>query len=73
MNFRSKTEDEAKEALEQTFDHLAEYGITSVDSDDLNYVGDYEKVWNGYTKLDQEKGLNFGAYSHHYVYSIKDI
>ncbi|MEZ5058400.1 MAG: amidohydrolase [Saprospiraceae bacterium] len=73
MNFRSKTEDEAKEALEQTFDHLAEYGITSVDSDDLNYVGDYEKVWNAYTKLDQEKGLTFGAYLHHYVYSIKDM
>ena len=73
MHFRNKTTAQAKKALRESFPHLAEYGITHVDSDDLNYVGDYAKVWKAYTELDQEVGLPFGAYLHHYVYDIDDM
>lgn len=73
MNFRNKTTREAKSALREAFPHLAEYGITSVDSDDLNYVGDYDKVWKAYTDLDKDEGLPFGAYLHHYVFDIDDM
>ena len=73
MKFRSKGVAEAKEALRETLPRLAEYGITHVDSDDLNYVGSYSKVWQTYTELDKEEGLPFGAYLHHYVYSIEDM
>lgn len=73
MNFRAKEVPEAKAALAESFSFLAEYGITHVDSDDLNYLGTYDKVWQAYTELDQEVGLTFGAYLHHYVYSIEDM
>ncbi|MFA0964866.1 amidohydrolase [Roseivirga sp. BDSF3-8] len=73
MNFRNKTCADAKTALKDVFPYLAEYGITHVDSDDLNYVGSYDKVWQAYTELDQEVGLPFGAYLHHYVYWKKDM
>lgn len=73
MHFRSKSVKQAKDALRESYPHLAEYGITHVDTDDLNYVGDYGKVWKAYTKLDQEDGLPFGAYLHHYVYDIDDM
>lgn len=73
MNFRSKSVDEAKEALGGAIPHLAELGITSVDTDDLNYVGDYDKVWQAYTELDKEIELPFRAYLHHYVYRIDDM
>ena len=73
MNFRAKEVPEAKEALREVFPYLAEYGITHIDSDDLNYMGNYEKVWQAYTELDQETGLPFGAYLHHYVYSVDDM
>ena len=73
MHFRSKSEDEARDALADSFSHLAEYGLTHVDSDDLNYVGSYQKVWNAYTDLDKNNGLPFGAYLHHYVFTIDDM
>lgn len=73
MNFRTKSVGEAKEALAAAFPHLAEYGITHIDSDDLNYIGTYDKVWQAYTELDREAGLPAGAYLHHYVYNLEDM
>lgn len=73
INFRAKEVHEAKKALAEVFPYLTEYGITHIDSDDLNYMGEYHKVWQSYTELDQEAGLPFGAYLHHYVYSIEDM
>ncbi len=73
MHFRNKSGEAAREALRNAFSHLAEYGITQVDPDDLNYVGSYQKVWEAYTSLDKEFDLPFGAYLHHYVYSIDDM
>ncbi len=73
MNFRAKEVSEAKVALKEVCRHLGENGITHIDSDDLNYMGTYDKVWKAYTELDQEEGLPFSAYLHHYVYSIKNM
>ena len=73
INFRTKTLKQAKSALKNVLPYLVERGITHVDSDDLNYVGDYDKVWKAYTQLDKEIGLPFGAYLHHYIYSIEDM
>lgn len=73
MNFRSKEVTEAKDSLKKVFPYLAEYGITHIDSDDLNYMGSYDKVWQTYTELDKEVGLPFDAFLHHYIYSIDDM
>lgn len=73
MHFRNKSLKQAKSALKEVIPYVAESGITHVDSDDLNYVGDYDKVWQAYTELDEELGLSFAAYLHHYVYNIDEM
>lgn len=72
-NFRKKTRAQAEKALKDGLPHLAEFGITHIDSDDLNYIGDYGELWKAYTNLDKEGKLSFNAYLHHYVYNIEDM
>ncbi|MTI20991.1 amidohydrolase [Fulvivirga sp. RKSG066] len=73
MNFRNKSTQQAEEALRDGLPHIAEVGITHIDSDDLNYVGDYAKVWKAYSKIDKDGELTCDAYLHHYVYDIDDM
>jgi len=73
MNFRSKPCEVARQAIKDGIPHLAEVGITHIDSDDLNYVGDYGKVWEAYSNLDESNELDCEAYLHHYVYSLDDM
>ncbi|QCK14595.1 amidohydrolase [Mangrovivirga cuniculi] len=73
MHFRNKSTKEAKDAIIDGLPHLAEFGITHIDSDDLNYVGDYSKVWKAYSDLDKKGELTCSAYLHHYVFNIEDM
>lgn len=73
FNFRSKTPDEIAEALETAFPFLSRNGITSVHTDDLNYAGTYQKVWDGYRALEEKHALPLRAFLHHYVFDIEDM
>ncbi len=72
FNFRQKTEEEIREALQDAFQHALRYGVTSVHTDDLNYAGDFTRLWKTYTDLELENKLPIKAYLHHYVYTIDD-
>ncbi len=73
FHFRNKNESEIDNALRHALPFLARSGITSVHSDDLNYAGDYNLVWNCYRALEKEGKLTVRAFLHHYVFNIGDM
>lgn len=69
FHFRQKTEDEVYEAIKDAIPHLLQHGISSIHTDDLNYTGSFERVWNSYRKLEEEGQLPVQVHLHHYVYN----
>ncbi|MCA0983099.1 amidohydrolase [Halobacillus yeomjeoni] len=72
-HFWGRSVDDAKLALETGIPHLSQYGITSVHTDDINFIGTYEKLWQAYTELEQEGKLPLDVHLHHYIFNINDL
>lgn len=72
-HFRQKSEHEIYGAIYDAVPYLLERGITTVHTDDLNFVGDYQKLWNAYTDLEKNGELKIKAFLHHYIFDINDL
>lgn len=72
-HFWGRSVEDAKEALVAAFPYLSEYGLTSVHTDDLNFIGSYEKLWQAYTSLEQDGKLPIDVHLHHYIFNINDL
>ncbi len=72
-HFRNKTEAETYEAIKAAIPHLLEYGITSVQTDDVNFAGSFDQVWRTYTDLEKDGELPIKAQLHHYIYHVEDL
>ncbi|ARI77326.1 amidohydrolase [Halobacillus mangrovi] len=72
-HFWGRSIEDAKEALKKAFPYLSEHGITSVHSDDINFIGSYEQLWQAYTELESEGLLPIDAHLHHYIFNINDL
>ncbi|SDK27844.1 amidohydrolase [Sediminibacillus albus] len=73
FHFRQKSEQEIYEAVNDAMPHLIKNGITSVHTDDLNYAGDYHRLWKAYTSLEKDNRLKIDVQLHHYVYQLADM
>jgi predicted amidohydrolase YtcJ len=73
FHFRQKTEDEVYEAIHDAVPHLLKHGITSIHTDDLNYTGSFDRIWNSYRKLEKEGDLPVQVHLHHYVYNLDNM
>ncbi len=71
-HFWGRSVEDAKEAIEAASPHLSEYGITSVHTDDINFIGTYEKLWQAYTQLEEEGKLPLDVQLHHYIFDKSD-
>jgi predicted amidohydrolase YtcJ len=72
-HFRSRSTEDAKDALLYGIPHLLRHGITTIHSDDLNFIGSYERLWDAYTSLEKEGKLPIRAYLHHYIFKKDDL
>jgi predicted amidohydrolase YtcJ len=72
-HFRSRSTEDAKDALEYGIPHLLKHGITTIHTDDLNFIGSYDRLWDAYTSLEQEGKLPIRAYLHHYIFKKKNL
>lgn len=73
FHFEQKSKKEAKEAIESAIPHLLENGITSLHTDDLNFVVSFNELWEVYTELEQEGKLPIDVFVHHYIFNIEDL
>lgn len=73
FNFRQKNEDEIYEAVLNAVPHLHGKGITSVHTDDLNFVGNYDRLWKTYLDLEKDEHLKIDVHLHHYIFNIDDM
>ncbi|WP_173916813.1 amidohydrolase [Halobacillus sp. Marseille-Q1614] len=73
FHFRQKSKEEVKEAVKEGVRDLAENGITSAHTDDLNYVGSFETLWNAYIELEEEGKMDADVHLHHYIFNIEDL
>ncbi|MFZ3576832.1 amidohydrolase family protein [Virgibacillus sp. DJP39] len=73
FNFRQKSEEEVYEAVEDALFYLLSKGITSTHTDDLNFVGSYDRLWNAYLRLEKVGHLKIDVFLHHYIYNINDL
>lgn len=73
FHFRCKSKEEIDSALQSALPHLARWGITSVQTDDLNYAGTYSKVWKSYRLLEKKGMLSLRTYLHHYIFGKYDM
>ena len=72
-HFRGRSVEDAKEAIKSGIPHLLQHGITSIHTEDLNFIGSFEKLWSAYTELEKEGELPIRAYLHHYLFHLEDI
>ncbi|RDI47958.1 amidohydrolase [Falsibacillus pallidus] len=72
-HFRGRSVADAKEAIKMGIPHLLRHGITAIHTEDLNFIGSYEKLWSAYTELEQEGELPITCLLHHYLFNIDDI
>lgn len=68
FHFRERTVQEVKEAVSDAIPHLLRHGITSIHTDDLNFTGSYERVWEAYRTLEEDGKLPIKVHLHHYVF-----
>ncbi len=73
FNFRQQNEQAIQTALLDAIPTLLSCGITSVQTDDLNYAGSYKRLWDTYRKLEDNNDLPLKAYLHHYVFGKEDM
>ena len=72
-HFRSRSSEDAKEAILHGIPHMLKHGITTIHSDDLNFIGSYHRLWKAYTELEYEGKLPLRAYLHHYIFKKKHL
>jgi predicted amidohydrolase YtcJ len=72
-HFRSRSTQDAKDALVYGIPHLLKHGITTIHSDDLNFIGSYDRLWDAYTSLENEGNLPIRVYLHHYIFNKKNL
>ncbi|WP_226579156.1 amidohydrolase [Halobacillus litoralis] len=72
-HFWGRSAEDAKEALKAGLPKLSEHGITSVHTDDINFIGSYERLWQAYTELEKEEQLPIDVYLHHYIFNIDNL
>lgn len=73
FNYRKKSEEEIRIAVQSAIPYLLKNGITSVQTDDLNFAGSYPRLWKVYRKMEKKDDLPIKVYLHHYVYDIDAI
>lgn len=73
FNYRQKNEREIRIAVRSAIPHLLKCGITSVQTDDLNFAGSYPRLWKAYREMEKNDDLPVKVYLHHYIYSIDDM
>ncbi|MFD1018403.1 amidohydrolase [Thalassobacillus hwangdonensis] len=72
-HFWGRSVEDAKEALECGLPYLTKHGITSVHTDDINFIGTYKKLWQAYTELEKEGKLPIDVQLHHYIFDKEDL
>ncbi|RWZ60336.1 amidohydrolase [Halobacillus fulvus] len=72
-HFWGRSVEDAKEALLAGLPYLSKHGITSVHTDDINFIGAYDKLWKAYTELEREGRLPIDVHLHHYIFNIYDL
>ncbi|WP_430790819.1 amidohydrolase family protein [Virgibacillus flavescens] len=73
FNFRQKDESEIYEAVRDAVPHLNKSGITSAHTDDLNFVGNYDRLWQTYLDLEKDGHLSLDVHLHHYIFNNDDL
>ncbi|HET7580397.1 MAG TPA: amidohydrolase family protein [Bacillales bacterium] len=68
FHFRQRGAEDVKKAVGEAVHHLTRHGITSIHTDDLNFTGSYDRVWEGYRALEKEGKLPVKVHLHHYVF-----
>ncbi|MCF6136797.1 amidohydrolase [Pseudalkalibacillus berkeleyi] len=72
-HFRSRPKDEAKEAIQAAVPFLLENGVTSVHTDDLNFIKDYKILMESYQELEWEGKLPVDVFLHYYIFQKEDL
>ncbi|SEH80053.1 hypothetical protein SAMN05192559_104197 [Halobacillus karajensis] len=72
-HFWGRSSEDAKEALKKALPKMSEHGITSVHTDDINFIGCYDSLWQAYTQLEDEEDLPIDVQLHHYIFNINDM
>ncbi|UOR13813.1 amidohydrolase [Halobacillus amylolyticus] len=72
-HFWGRSVEDAKRALQAAFPHISQHGLTSVHTDDLNFIKSYDKLWQAYTELENEGNLPIDVQLHHYIFDIEDL
>ncbi|MDX8344490.1 amidohydrolase [Rossellomorea sp. YZS02] len=72
-HFRGRSSDDAKEAIKQGIPHMLKHGITTIHTDDLNFIGSYDRLWTAYSGLEKEGELPIRVYLHHYIFKKEHL
>jgi predicted amidohydrolase YtcJ len=72
-HFRGRSSDEAKKAIRQGIPHMLKHGITTIHTDDLNFIGSYNRLWTAYRELEKEGELPIRVYLHHYIFKKEHL
>ncbi len=72
-HFRGRSKNDAKEAIQAAISHLVPLGITSVHTDDLNFIESYETLLQSYQELEKEGNLPIEVFLHHYIFNKKEL
>ncbi|MGM7700856.1 amidohydrolase [Pseudalkalibacillus sp. Hm43] len=72
-HFRARPKDEAKEAIEAAIPYLLRNGITSVHTDDLNFIKEYSLLMESYQELEKEGKLPVDVFLHYYIFQKEDL
>jgi predicted amidohydrolase YtcJ len=72
FNFRQKSEKAIQTALLDAIPTLLKNGITSVQTDDLNFAGSYKRLWQAYRNLEEQGDLPIKVYLHHYAFDTEN-
>ncbi|WP_079525945.1 amidohydrolase [Halobacillus hunanensis] len=72
-HFWGRSVKDAKQALKAAFPHINENGLTSLHTDDLNFIRSYDRLWRAYTELENEGELPIDVQLHHYIFDIDDL
>lgn len=73
FNYRDKNEKEIRVAVRSAIPQLLKHGITSVQTDDLNFAGSYRRLWKAYREMEEKGSLPLKVFLHHYIYNIDNM
>lgn len=72
-HFRKRSSEDAKGAIKLGIPHMLKHGITTIHTDDLNFIGSYDRLWTAYTGLEEEGELPIRVYLHHYIFKKQHL